>query len=104
MTIDSTIEPPRDAGSPSSTDVDGLRLSGLDRLGNGRQGTVFALHGPREECRRLQELWLVAGTVVGVERVAPLGDPMVIELRGAIARARADGACGGCTGCPSDER
>lgn len=82
MTIDSTIEPPRDAGRPSATGADGPRLCGLDRLGNGRQGTVFALHGPREECRRLQELGLVAGTAVSVERVAPLGDPIVIELRG----------------------
>jgi ferrous iron transport protein A len=41
--------------------------------------------------RRLEDLGFLAGTVVRVERRAPLGDPMVYELRGVrLAVRRAD--------------
>ncbi|MBW2731407.1 MAG: ferrous iron transport protein B [Deltaproteobacteria bacterium] len=49
----------------------------------GRIGKVLAVDGEPEFRQRLLELGLVPGVEVKATRVAPLGDPMRIELRGA---------------------
>jgi ferrous iron transport protein A len=54
--------------------------------------TVAAVGGPRAFRRRLLEMGLVPGTPVRVVTVAPLGDPLRIEVRGgqwSIRRAEA---------------
>jgi ferrous iron transport protein A len=48
----------------------------------GRAVTVHAVAGPRSFRRRLLEMGLVPGTPVRVVTVAPLGDPLRIEVRG----------------------
>jgi Fe2+ transport system protein FeoA len=48
----------------------------------GRPVKVQAIEGPRAFRRRLLEMGLVPGTVVRVVTVAPLGDPLRIEVRG----------------------
>jgi ferrous iron transport protein A len=58
----------------------------------GRAVTVHAVEGPRAFRRRLLEMGLVPGTAVRVVTVAPLGDPLRIEVRGgqwSIRRAEA---------------
>jgi ferrous iron transport protein A len=53
---------------------------------------VAAVGGPRAFRRRLLEMGLVPGTPVRVVTVAPLGDPLRIEVRGgqwSIRRAEA---------------
>jgi Fe2+ transport system protein FeoA len=42
---------------------------------------VLAVEGDRAFCRRIMEMGLVPGTPVRVVAVAPLGDPLTIELR-----------------------
>jgi len=48
----------------------------------GKSVTVAAVDGPRAFRRRLLEMGLVPGTPVRVVTVAPLGDPLRIEVRG----------------------
>jgi len=58
----------------------------------GRAVAVHAVDGTRAFRRRLLEMGLVPGTTVRVVTVAPLGDPLRIEVRGgqwSIRRAEA---------------
>ena len=58
----------------------------------GRAATVVTVDGARAFRRRLLEMGLVPGTTIKVVTVAPLGDPLRIELRGgqwSIRRAEA---------------
>jgi Fe2+ transport system protein FeoA len=48
----------------------------------GRTATIRAVEGPRAFRRRLLEMGLVPGVEVRIVTVAPLGDPLRIEVRG----------------------
>jgi len=54
----------------------------LDRLRVGQSAIVRGVNGQSQLSRQLQEMGLVAGTVVQVVRFAPWGDPMQILVRG----------------------
>lgn len=50
-------------------------------------------HGAAGQGRRLEDLGVIEGTLVRVERRAPMGDPTVYEVRHArLAMRRADAA------------
>lgn len=44
--------------------------------------------GDHGQGRRLEDLGIIAGTVVGVERRAPMGDPTIYEVRQARLAVR----------------
>ena len=54
----------------------------LDQLEVGERGVVQGYQGEEDLHYRLKELGLVTGTEVFVKRLAPMGDPMEIVLRG----------------------
>ena len=54
----------------------------LSELPVGGQAVIASVLGQRSVRRRLMELGLVPGTVLAVRNVAPLGDPLEIEVRG----------------------
>ncbi len=56
--------------------------SSLAEVPLGIAATVKTVDGPRAFRRRLLEMGLVPGTRVRVVTVAPLGDPLRIEVRG----------------------
>ncbi|MBV8761108.1 MAG: ferrous iron transport protein A [Deltaproteobacteria bacterium] len=56
--------------------------SSLAEIALGRSARVARVDGPRAFRRRLLEMGLVPGTEVKVVTVAPLGDPLRIEIRG----------------------
>jgi len=56
--------------------------SSLAEVPLGNEATVHAMDGPRAIRRRLLEMGLVPGTRVRVVTIAPLGDPLQIEVRG----------------------
>jgi len=56
--------------------------SSLAEIPLGRSVKVRAIAGPRAFRRRLLEMGLVPGTEVRVMTIAPLGDPLRIEIRG----------------------
>ena len=67
-------------------------MSSLAEIALGKTATVRAVDGPRAFRRRLLEMGLVPGTEVRVLTIAPLGDPLQIEVRGgqwSIRRAEA---------------
>jgi ferrous iron transport protein A len=64
----------------------------LSQVQIGSQVVVASVHDG-DRARRLEDLGFLPGTVVRVERQAPLGDPVVYELRGVrLAMRRGDAA------------
>jgi ferrous iron transport protein A len=64
----------------------------LDQLPPRTEAVVCGVEGARSVALRLMEMGLLRGTVVEVTRVAPLGDPVELRLRGyalSIRRAQA---------------
>jgi Fe2+ transport system protein FeoA len=57
-------------------------LAGLDALAPGCRGVVKIVAAENGARRRLLEMGFVPGTPLRVVRLAPLGDPMQIELHG----------------------
>jgi Fe2+ transport system protein FeoA len=67
-------------------------VSSLAEIALGKAATVQAVDGSRAFRRRLLEMGLVPGTQVRIVTIAPLGDPLQIEVRGgqwSIRRAEA---------------
>jgi len=54
----------------------------LDRLAPGESAVVAHLDGDPVVVRRLMELGLVPGTPIAMVRMAPLGDPLEVSVRG----------------------
>lgn len=48
----------------------------------GQQGSIVSVSGPAEIRHRLLEMGLTPGTHVELIRVAPMGDPVEIRVRG----------------------
>jgi ferrous iron transport protein A len=49
---------------------------------------IDRLEGPMEDCSRLLDLGFTPGEEVAVTQCAPLGDPLVIRVRGALLALR----------------
>ena len=69
-----------------------LQAASLAALPVGGSGVIRRVCGQRLFRRRLMELGLVPGTEVRFVKVAPLGDPMEIEVRGCRLSVRRDEA------------
>lgn len=70
-------------GRPSTEDRGGkTRVVALGELSTGATGTICRLTCRRQLRRRLMDMGVVAGTPVKIERVAPLGDPIELKLKG----------------------
>ena len=54
----------------------------LKDLAVGETATVVKLHGEGPIKRRIMDMGLTKGAVVMVRKVAPLGDPMELNVRG----------------------
>ncbi len=55
---------------------------GLNTLGPGGKGEVVEISGDASVKMRITEMGMTKGVVLTVERVAPLGDPIDIMVRG----------------------
>jgi ferrous iron transport protein A len=69
---------------PSRTD----RLSPLSEVPLNQWCRIERLEGPHEDCHRLLDLGLTPGEEVAVIQRAPLGEPLVIRVRGALLALR----------------
>jgi ferrous iron transport protein A len=49
---------------------------------------IERLDGPKQDCARLLDLGFTPGEVVSVTHLAPLGDPLVVRVRGALLALR----------------
>lgn len=54
----------------------------LNELNIGEQGKILRVEGMGALRRRLMDMGLTPGTIVYVRKVAPLGDPVELHLRG----------------------
>lgn len=57
-------------------------MKSLREVAVGRTARVVRIHGEGALRRRLMDMGLTRGTEVKVRKVAPLGDPIEITLRG----------------------
>ncbi len=65
----------------------------LRQLAVGETGTIVRLHGEGAVKRRIMDMGITKGVVVRVRKVAPLGDPVEITVRGyelSLRKADAD--------------
>ncbi len=60
----------------------------LKDLPPGNTGRVLRITGEGEFRRRLMELGLIKGTLITVKKLAPLGDPIEIEVKGSSLSLR----------------
>ncbi|MGN0988866.1 MAG: ferrous iron transport protein A [Eubacteriales bacterium] len=54
----------------------------LDKLPAANKGVISAVGGEGSLRLRLLDMGLIPGTTVSVEKIAPLGDPIQIRVRG----------------------
>ncbi len=54
----------------------------LNELKVGDKAEIVKLEGAGDVKRRLMDMGVVKGAVVEVERIAPLGDPIEIKIKG----------------------
>jgi len=50
--------------------------------------SIERLDGPRDDCNRLLDLGFTPGEEILITHAAPLGDPLVIRIRGALLALR----------------
>jgi len=74
------IEPPE--RNPFSERREGEDAITLDRVPPGQRGRVLRLSGDSSIRRRIMDMGVTPGAEIEVERLAPLGDPIEIEVRG----------------------
>jgi ferrous iron transport protein A len=60
----------------------GVALKTLRDIGVGQTATVVKLHGEGAVKRRIMDMGITKGVVVSVRKVAPLGDPIEVTVRG----------------------
>lgn len=54
----------------------------LDRLTSKHKGKIVSIKGSGDVFRRLLEMGVTKGEVIEVVKVAPLGDPIDVKVRG----------------------
>jgi Fe2+ transport system protein FeoA len=57
-------------------------VKALTDLKPGQRGTISKVGGSGQIRRRILDMGVVPQTEVGVERVAPLGDPIEVRIKG----------------------
>ncbi len=67
-------------------------LKSLAKVPHGIWHRVDSLDGPEEACHRLLDLGFTPGAEVKVAQAAPLGEPLVVVLRGTRLALRKDEA------------
>ena len=64
----------------------------LDQLAPGEGGIILKVHGEGALRRRLLDMGLTPKTHVYVHKIAPMGDPMELQLRGYTLTIRLEDA------------
>ena len=54
----------------------------LNQLNKGQSGVILSIKGKGAVHRRLLDMGLIKDAVVKMERVAPLGDPIEVRIKG----------------------
>ena len=67
---------------------DAARLLPLSQIPLNQMVRIEHLEGPREDCDRLLDLGFTPGEEVVITHSAPLGEPVVVRVRGALLALR----------------
>ena len=86
------IEKPNGDSGEAGVSSSSRRLKNLSEVLHGVWHQVKSLAGPEDACYRLLELGFTPGADVKVAHVAPLGEPLVVVLRGTRLALRKDEA------------
>ncbi len=62
----------------------------LSSLGPGEKGRVTGFRGSNPAFQRIRSMGVTTGALVEVERVAPMGDPVELKVRGYHLSLRKD--------------
>ena len=73
---------------------EGINMIGLQDLQPGQKGRVVKVALPGDTGKRLVEMGITPGSLIEVERVAPLGDPLEIKVKGYHLTLRKEEAAG----------
>ena len=73
-------------------DIQGVKMKTLKDVKIGHSAKVVKLHGEGALRRRIMDMGMTKGVVVTVRKVAPLGDPLEVTLRGYELSLRKDDA------------
>ncbi|MCE5302603.1 MAG: DtxR family transcriptional regulator [Planctomycetaceae bacterium] len=79
--LSSAVETPKPATAAVAA-VDVKRLPTLDRVTPGKKAKVMKVGGEGVVRRRMADMGMVRGAMVEVVKVAPLGDPIEVKLKG----------------------
>lgn len=71
-----------------------MEANNLTHLQEGERARVVSLASRGSIKRRLQDLGLIAGTLVTCIQKSPYGDPVAYGIRGAVIALRAEDAAG----------
>ena len=71
-----------------------MPIKTLGELRPGEKGRIIRVGGGKGVNRRLRDMGLVKGSEVEVERVAPLGDPIEVRIKGYHLALRREEAAG----------
>ena len=74
------VADPTSAVSPRHVATTGIRVCGLDEIATNESARIVGLSD--EAHPRFEALGFCPGTTVRLDRKAPLGDPLIFELRG----------------------
>jgi len=94
--LDSLLNNPKlsPMGKSIPHDKDGVEVMNmtLDKLQKGQTGRIMKVSGKGSIHKRILDMGVVKGTLVKVEKVAPLGDPIEIKVKGYSLSLRKDEA------------
>ncbi|MBU1704955.1 MAG: DtxR family transcriptional regulator [Nanoarchaeota archaeon] len=94
--LDGLLNNPRlsPMGKSIPHDKDGVEVMNmtLDKLQKGQTGRIIKVSGKGSLHKRILDMGVVKGTLVKVEKVAPLGDPIEIKVKGYSLSLRKDEA------------
>ena len=86
---------PRQIKLPTPTAKGGISMNAnLAELKPSEQGTIIKVRGSGATGNRLMEMGLTPGSVITVEKIAPLGDPIDIKIKGYHLSLRREEAMG----------
>ncbi len=79
---------------PSSLEKKIMSPTPLDQLAPGQKAKIVKVRARGEMHKRLLEMGIIPGAVIEMERVAPLGDPLQVKVKGYHLTLRKEEACG----------
>ncbi len=92
--LESCLQAIREAKHKEKTGQPRPEPARLSDLAPGEKGRVLKVGGPAAIRRRIVEMGIVAGTTIEVNKLAPLGDPMDLKLKGYHLSLRKEEAAG----------